>query len=223
MKRLVLQCGLIGGKSLNKFVQHLRWQLSLKLSQQHSQQLSQYISKQLGFSLLELMAVILIIAIVAMMTMPLLQDQIAAREIDTIARRFITHAHFARQQAIYLGQPVRLAPSSGEDWDSGWAVKSSCIGKPAVAGCIEKPWFSQASIDPIYFKGGGKQFIDPNSGKRGILFNAAGAARTAQGGFVANRLILGHDRAPNLERQMILGSGGRWRICDPATDAKRCH
>jgi type IV fimbrial biogenesis protein FimT len=26
-----------------------------------------------------------------------------------------------------------------------------------------------------------------------------------------------------LERQMIMGSGGRWRICNPATDAKRCH
>ena len=196
---------------MSEFSQHLRRQLSQKISQQP------------GFSLLELMAVILIIAIVAMMTMPLLQDQIAAREIDTIARRFVTHAHFARQQAMHLGQPVRLAPNSGEDWDSGWAVKSGCIGKSAIAGCIEKHWFSQVNIGPIYFKGGGKQFIDPNSGKKGILFNAAGAAKTAQGGFVANRLILGHDRAPNLERQMILGSGGRWRICDPASDTKRCH
>jgi len=169
------------------------------------------------------MAVVLIIMIVAMMTMPLLQEQIATREIDTIARRFITHAHFARQQAIYLGQPVRLAPSSGEDWESGWVVKSRCIGKGVSTGCIEKLWLAQAGIDPIYFKDGGKQFIDPHSGKKGILFNAAGAAKTAQGGFVANRLILGHDRASGLERQIILGSGGRWRICNPATDAKRCH
>ena len=55
------------------------------------------------------------------------------------------------------------------------------------------------------------------------MFNAAGAAKTGKGGFVANRLILGHQRASHLERQMILGSGGRWRICDPARDAKRCH
>jgi len=178
---------------------------------------------QLGFSLLELMAVVLMIAIAAMTTMPLLQEQLAAREIDTIARRFIAHAHFARQQALYLGQPVRLLPSSGDQWEAGWVVKSGCIGRTVQPTCTEKYWFAQASIDPIYFKGGGKQFIDPNSGKRGILFNAAGAAKTAQGGFVANRLILGHQRAPELERQMILGSGGRWRICDPARDAKRCH
>ena len=180
-------------------------------------------TSQLGFSLLELMAVVLMIAITAMMTMPLLQEQIAAREIETIARRFITHAHFARQQALYLGQPVQLVPSAGDRWEAGWVVKSGCIGKLAKADCIDKRWFSQASIDPIYFKGGGKQFLDPNSGKRGILFNMAGAAKTAQGGFVANRLILGHTKVPSLERQMILGSGGRWRICDPARDAKRCH
>lgn len=169
------------------------------------------------------MAVVLIIAIAAMATMPLLQEQIAAREIDTIARRFIAHAHFARQQALYLGQPVHLVPISGDRWETGWLIKSGCIRKYVQPGCIDKPWFSQASIDPIYFKGGGQQFIDPQSGKKGVLFNPAGAAKTAQGGFVANRLILGHSRHPNMERQMILGSGGRWRICDPARDAKRCH
>lgn len=169
------------------------------------------------------MAVVLIIAIAAMTAMPLLQEQVAAREIDTIARRFIAHAHFARQQALYLGQPVRLIPGSGDRWEAGWVINSGCIGKLVKAGCIEKSWFSQPDIAPIYFKGGGNQFIDPHSGKKGILFNAAGAAKTAHGGFVANRLILGHHRAPGLERQMILGSGGRWRICDPARDAKRCH
>ena len=169
------------------------------------------------------MAVLLIIAIIAMITMPLLQNQIAVREIDSVARRFITHAHFARQQALHLGEQVLLAPSTEEGWDSGWVVQSACIGKAAKPNCVPKYWFTQGGIKPIYFKGGGKQFADPHSGKRGILYNAAGAAKFGHGGFVANRLILGHDRAPSLERQLILGSGGRWRICDPARDAKRCH
>jgi type IV fimbrial biogenesis protein FimT len=169
------------------------------------------------------MAVILIVAIMAMITTPLLQNQIAAREIDSVARLFIAHAHFARQQAMHLGEQVLLAPSTNIGWDAGWLVQSSCIGKTAKPNCVPKHWFSQGAIDPIYFKGGGKQFVDPHSGKRGILFNAAGAAKSGQGGFVANRLILGHDRAPGLERQLIVGSGGRWRICDPARDAKRCH
>jgi len=36
-------------------------------------------------------------------------------------------------------------------------------------------------------------------------------------------LILGHDWDPQLERHLILGSGGRWRICDPSKDAKSCR
>ena len=182
----------------------------------------QYRSTQFGGSLLELMAVVLIVAIMAVATMPRLQEQIAAREIETISRRFINHAHFARNQALQLGESVLITPRADNVWESGWLVKSGCIGKGIKAGCVSRNWFSQEKIYPIYFKGGGKGFNDPHSNQKGILFNAAGAAKTGQGGFVANRLILGHLKAPDLERQLILGSGGRWRICDPSTDSKRC-
>jgi type IV fimbrial biogenesis protein FimT len=175
-----------------------------------------------GYSLLELMAVVLIIAIIAISTIPLLHEQMAAREIDTIARRFIAHAHFARAQALMLGAPVRITPLNEDLWEEGWVVKSVCNDRQANAGCIERSWISQGDLAWVYFKGGGKQFIDPHTSKRGILLNAAGAAKTAQGGFVANRLILGHDRDPGLERQLILGSGGRWRICNPGKDSKAC-
>jgi type IV fimbrial biogenesis protein FimT len=173
--------------------------------------------------LLEMMAVLLIIAILTVISMPLLEKQIAAREIDTVARRFIAHAHFARQQALNLGEPVRLSPQSMHSWEGGWLVSSGCIGKAVSANCSPRPWYSQGRIDPIYFKGGGRQFTDPHNGNLGIIFNAAGAAKTAQGGFIANRLILGHRRVLELERQLIMGSGGRWRICDPQRDARRCH
>ena len=175
-----------------------------------------------GGSLLELMAVVLLITIMAVMSMPTLQYYMAVREIDTIARRFIAHAQFARGQALALGIPIQIAPTSGNLWDEGWVVRNACSGKRASSGCVERNWFSQGDIAPIYFKGGGKQFIDPHSSKRGILFNAAGAAKTGQGGFVANRLILGHEQDASLERQLILGSGGRWRICDPYKDSKAC-
>jgi len=168
------------------------------------------------------MAVVLIVAIMAMMTMPLLQEQIAKREIETIARRFIAHAHFDRNQALHLGAPVIISPRTKNQWESGWLVRSACIGKPKQVDCNGRNWFSQEGIYPIYFKGGGKGFSDPHSNQLGILFNAAGAAKTGQGGFVANRLILRHQKIPHLERQLILGSGGRWRICDPSTDTKAC-
>ena len=177
------------------------------------------ITKESGASLLELMAVIFIVAILATITMPALQHQMASREIETLARRFIAHAHFARHQALYLGQVVSIAPRFQNDWNTGWEIKSVCSKKP----CIEKVWVVHDSISPMFIKKGGKQFSGPNSNQRAILFNAAGAAKTQQGGFVANRLILGHLKDPDLERHLILGSGGRWRICDPDRDAKSCR
>ena len=177
------------------------------------------INKERGGSLLELMAVIFIVAILATITMPALQYQIASREIETLARRFISHTHFARHQALYLSKEVYITPRFQNDWNSGWEVKSVCSKEP----CIQKAWFMQESFAPVFIKGGGKQFSGPNSNQRGILFNAAGAAKTQQGGFVANRLILGHLKDPDLERHLILGSGGRWRVCDPHRDAKSCR
>jgi type IV fimbrial biogenesis protein FimT len=185
-----------------------------------------------GSSLIELMAVVLIIAIMTVMTMPMLQEQMAAREIDMLARRFIAHAQFARGQALQLGMAVHITPSGSADgadwadwadWEDGWVVKNACPPIQSKANCAERVWFAQSAIAPIYFKGGGKQFMDPHSNKRGITFNAAGAAKTAQGGFVANRLILGHERDSRLERQLILSSGGRWRVCDPQRDSKACR
>ncbi|WP_232725945.1 GspH/FimT family pseudopilin [Polynucleobacter brandtiae] len=176
-----------------------------------------------GASLLELMAVVLIIAIMTVMTMPMLHEQLAAREIETLARRFIAHAQFARGQALQLGMAVHITPSGSAYWEDGWVVKNACPPIRSKADCAERTWFAQGAIAPIYFKGGGKQFMDPHSNKRGITFNAAGAAKTAQGGFVANRLILGHERDSGLERQLILSSGGRWRVCDPQRDSKACR
>ncbi|OYY21206.1 MAG: hypothetical protein B7X71_07920 [Polynucleobacter sp. 39-46-10] len=168
------------------------------------------------------MAVVLIIAIIAISTLPLLHEQMAAREIDIIARRFIAHAQFARAQALMLGVPVRITPLKEGLWEEGWVVKTVCDDHQPKSTCIERYWIAQGDLAKVYFKGGGKQFIDPHTSNRGILFNAAGAAKTAQGGFVANRLILGHDRDSGLERHLILGSGGRWRICDPSKDSKAC-
>jgi type IV fimbrial biogenesis protein FimT len=179
--------------------------------------------REYGGSLLELMAVVLIVAVLATMTMPLVYQQMATREIDTIARRFIIHAQFARGQALALGTTVRITPLRDNLWDEGWVVKSACEEIKLRSACRDRVWLSQSDIYPVYFKGGGKQFIDPHSSKRGIAFNAAGAAKTAQGGFVANRLILGYERDSRLERQLILGSGGRWRICDPSKDLKACR
>lgn len=167
------------------------------------------------------MAVLLMTAIITIITIPRLQTHIASREIDAIARRFVMHANFARNQALHLGASFRLHPRDDEQWEGGWLVSSGCVGKIAKVDCQAKDWFIQEAIYPIYVKK--RSFQDPHSRQSGILFNPAGAAKSGQGGFVANRLILGHRNYSELERHLILSSGGRWRICNPRTDSKGCQ
>ena len=103
---------------------------------------------QSGSTLLELMAVVLIIAITAAMSMPLLQEQIAAREIDVIARRFIAHAHFACQQALNIGQPVLLTPLKAGPWEDGWIVQGRCSTKQTESSCQPKRCLLYTSPSP---------------------------------------------------------------------------
>ena len=49
-----------------------------------------------GHTLLEMMAVVAIVAIMTSMGAPLLQQQLAQREVEAVAWRFIQHAQFAR-------------------------------------------------------------------------------------------------------------------------------
>ena len=180
-------------------------------------------TQQQGASLLEMMAVVFIVAIAATMAVPRLQEQLYQRELDTLAMRFIQHTHFARQQALHSGSAVRIRPRNEADWNGGWQVESVC----KVQGCKTQVWLQQASLDPVVIHSltnkTGQQFADPQTGRKQIVFNAAGAARTQSGGFVANRLVMTHRKAPTLEKHLILASGGRWRLCNPKQDARGCH
>ena len=64
-----------------------------------------------------MMVVTLIIAIMSSISIPIIQDSLATRQLEWIARSFIEHAHFARQQALYQGEPTQIAPRNGNDWN----------------------------------------------------------------------------------------------------------
>ena len=176
-----------------------------------------------GASLLEMMVVVLIVTIAAAMNVPQLQEQLYQRELDTFSMRFIQHANFARQQALHSGSAARIRPRNETDWNSGWQVEVACKS----IGCETQVWLQQASLDTVVINtltnSKGQQFADPQTGRKQIVFNTAGAARTQAGGFVANRLVMTHRKAPKLERHLIMSSGGRWRLCNPKQDPRGCH
>ena len=167
-----------------------------------------------GHTLLEMMAIVAIIAIMASMGAPLLQQQLATREVEVVARRFIQHAQFARQAALFGdGLSIQIVPVEHQ-WSRGWRV---------IQTEMQQVLLSQDDISPVEIDERSSGFGGPNGQHKRIGFDVFGSAKSQSGGFVANRMVFRHQYARGIERHAILSSGGRWRLCDPDQDSRACR
>jgi type IV fimbrial biogenesis protein FimT len=175
-----------------------------------------------GHTLLEMMAIVAIVAVMASIGAPLLQQQLAHREVENIARRFIQHAQFARQVALFDdGFTVQIVPIEYQ-WSRGWRVIQTEIHSQTAVP-IEQVLLSQGDIAPVEIDERSSGFAGPNGQHKRIRFDAFGSAKSQSGGFVANRMVFRHQHALGIERHAILSSGGRWRLCDPDQDRRACR
>ena len=175
-----------------------------------------------GHTLLEMMAVVAIVAIMVSIGAPQLQQQLAQREVENAARRFMQHAQFARQAALFGdGQVVQIEPVEYQ-WSRGWRVVQTETQLQAAVS-MQQVLLSQGDIAPVAIDERSSGFGGPNGQRKRISFDALGSAKSQSGGFVANRMVFRHQRAPGVERHAILSSGGRWRLCDPDQDRRACR
>lgn len=83
-----------------------------------------------GFSLLELMVTVAIVAILGTLAAPSFQTLLQANKTRAVAGELLASLNLARSEAMRRGQPVSVCPSSngsscatgGTDWDRGWIV-----------------------------------------------------------------------------------------------------
>ena len=175
-----------------------------------------------GHTLLEMMAVVAMVAIMASIGAPLLQQQLARREVETVARRFIQHAQFARQAALFGdGLTVQIMPVEHQ-WSQGWQVIQTDM-QSHTAASMQRVLLSQSDISPVEIDDRSSGFSGPHGQQKRVVFDAFGSAKSQSGGFVANRIVFRHQHARGVERHAILSSGGRWRLCDPDQDRRACR
>lgn len=86
--------------------------------------------KTRGFTLIELMVTLAIMAILAMVALPSFRDAIRRNEVNTASNALLADISYARSEAIDRGQVVTMCPSKdgatcttgGTAWGTGWMV-----------------------------------------------------------------------------------------------------
>jgi type IV fimbrial biogenesis protein FimT len=190
------------------------------------------IQNKMGFTLIEILISISMLAAMSAIAAHLYSQQIAHSQMDEVSHAFIQDAHLARQLSRQMDKAVTLKPlghSEFRDWSYGWEIVQGVFSSEEPLKTLK-----QYPLQRGHLKGriqvaheslkDSQQFTDmsaPNKARH-ISFESGKAALLNNGGFVANRIIWQHAAYSDMQRHLILGPGGRWRICDPSKDHQKC-
>lgn len=75
-----------------------------------------------GFTLIELMVAVAILAVLASLASPSFRQLLAAQRVRATAYSIVSDLVLARSEAVKRGESVTLTPSTA-DWAGGWNVK----------------------------------------------------------------------------------------------------
>ena len=128
-----------------------------------------------------------------------------------------------------------MRPIQGNDWGQGWLIETNHLHlhqqQQHHRVTVLKRYPSNEQQSAIHFikipqelLKTSQQFTDTSSPQKAkhLTFKNGQAAKLHNGGFVANRIIWQHLYYPELIRHIILGPGGRWRVCQPKEDNQAC-
>lgn len=84
---------------------------------------------QAGFTLVEMVVVLVIVAILAAVAMPSLSSALANQRLRAAATDLVSALLLARSEAIKRGAQVQVAPLFAGDWNAGWRVVATGTGE----------------------------------------------------------------------------------------------
>jgi type IV fimbrial biogenesis protein FimT len=184
-----------------------------------------------GFTLMEVLVCLVIIGLATGFGSTLLNRQIAELQLSRVTHAFIQDAQLSRQYSRSKNVEITMSPIQSNDWGHGWHIQENYFGKNhGIAPTFLKTYSLKATQlsglikIPEQLIKPSQQFTDMSAPHktRHLTFQNGQMALLRNGGFVANRIIWQHTQYPDLIRHLILGPGGRWRICHPKEDNQAC-
>jgi len=156
-----------------------------------------------GFTLVEMMAVIAIMAILGSLGVPAFRDLLLNQRLAAASNGFIAALNLARTEAVQRSQRVHVAALIGNDWSTGWAVRAGTDAAPQTVRKFEKlP--NGVGIDA----GLGDGFV------QGLDYDSNGFSRRSGGsGFGAGCLTFKADSGRRAS--IVVSASGRARACNP--------
>ncbi len=117
-----------------------------------------------GFTLIEILMVIVILGLVAAVGAPSMRDLIASTKVKGAASDLFGSLMFARSEAIKRNASVDVVPVSTSNWGAGWSVRlggttTDLTVAPAITGGIA----ASGPTSSVRYRGDGR-LINPSTG-----------------------------------------------------------
>jgi len=81
-----------------------------------------YRNRSSGFTLIELMVVVVLIGIVAAYAVPSFTQLVERNRVSSTVNGMLGILNYARSEAVKAGQTIEVTPLAGNDWDTGVVV-----------------------------------------------------------------------------------------------------
>lgn len=165
---------------------------------------------QRGFTLIEAMVVVSIVAILAALAAPSFQAMLDRQRVSTVAADLYSSVVLTRAEAIRRNVRVELAPLDGVDWANGWRVRVPSAGiPPGEVIYTHPPVPAGISVTEQLLPAGEPMLSFDGTGRSRLAANAR-VSRT--GGWLVE--VPARPAAPR--RKLTLNQLGRPTVCDPA-------
>jgi type IV fimbrial biogenesis protein FimT len=165
-----------------------------------------------GFTLVEMMVAVAVIAIIAAVAMPSIENMRASRRVHAAAEAVYSHAQFTRNESIKEDQNLFLSITTGTNWCLGISLTTGC--SCATAGSCQ--FGTTSGLSEHNLQGTDFPDVSLSSSNNNIEFDSRRGTTIGGGSTITLSGSNGYSA------QVIVSALGRARLCGNVGGLSAC-